>query len=494
MLRSLSNARLNLGRGVALFLLAFAFTTVFSVDTAQAQRAGASRDKDKQQTKGRVLSTAVGEKIVAAQEALAAEPPNNTLALSILDQLLAKPKLTPYERAVIYQIHGQANYGKGNVRGTISDWEHAINTGALNPGEVNALKPNIGQLYISQEQYAKGAGILEDWLRNGGKANDRIHLMIASAWSQVDQYRKALGHAEAAFRMAHPVKKKHFNMLNFLYHELKMPGKQAALLEKEVSIWPDDKRVWKAIASLKQQANKSREAFEINKIMYLNGMLTKSNELLALARYYSYYEVPYRGASILEREMNAGRVEKNRKNLQALANMWRQAREYDRAIPVLTEAAAISADGKIYKQLGESYYAEGQYAKAEDALRKALAKGIKKPGNAYVLIANSLYERHKPIAALKEFKRAEQYPYSKKAASGWVRFINGEFEVARKQKEFKAQVKLDECKNQLDRKKRMGAEFLEGVGEISAECQTILKNEEERVAKKKAERRKKKSS
>ncbi len=472
-------------------LMAFAafVAVLFVAGPADAQR---RRDKE-QKTEGRVLSTEVGEAIIKAQEALAEEPPQNNVAVAVLSKLLAKPKLTPYERAISYQIRGQANYGAGNVKGTIRDWESAINTGALNQGEIDGLSPNIGQLYIAEGEYVKGANILEKWLRTGGKANDRIHLMIAQAWLQADAYRKALPHGEAAFRMANPKKKKHFDILNYVYHELKMPGKQAKLLEQEVSIWPDDKKIWRAIASLKQQANKSREAFEVNKIMYLNGMLSKERELLALAQYYSYYEVPFRGASILEREMNAGRVSKGKKNLELLANMWRQAREYDRAIPVLTAAANIAADGGLYEKLGEAYYSEEQYDKAETSFRKAISKGIKKPGNAYVLIANSLYERDRPRDAIKEFKKAAQYPYSRKTANGWIRFINGEFEVARKQAEFKFQVKLDECKNQQDRKKRMGAEFLEGVGEISAECVTMLAENDAKEKAKKAARKAKAS-
>jgi len=476
---------------VTLMALSALVAVVFVAGPADAQR----RNRDeKQKTEGRVLSTSAGEAIIAAQEALAAEPPDNKTAIAVLTKLLEKPKLTPYERAISLQIRGGAYYAEGNIKGTIKDWEAAIATGAFNQSEIDSLTPNIGQLYIAEGQYVKGATILENWLRNGGKANDRIHLMIAQSWLQADEYRKALPHAEAAFRMANPKKKKHFDILNYIYHELKMPAKQAALLEEEVSIWPDDKKIWRAIASLKQQANKSREAFEVNKIMYLNGMLQKERELLALAQYYSYYEVPYRGASILEREMNAGRVSKSKKNLELLANMWRQAREYDRAIPILTAAANIAADGSLYEKLGEAYYAEEQYDKAEKAFRKAIAKGIKKPGNAYVLIANSLYERDKPRAAIKEFQKAAEYPYSRKTAKGWIRFIRGEFEVARKQAEFKNKVKLDECKNQLDRKKRMGAEFLEGVGEISKECVTILAKEEERQKAKKAAARKKKAS
>ncbi|VAV90579.1 TPR domain protein, putative component of TonB system [hydrothermal vent metagenome] len=469
-------------------LAAFAITAM--AVPAEAQR----RKNDEPKAEGRVVSAKVGEQILAAQEFLQAEPPQNTQAIAALNKALAIEKITPYEKAISLQMRGQAKYGAGDVRGTLADWEGAISSGGLIQTEIDNLQPNIGQLWISEGEFVKGATILESWINGGGKTNERIEMMIASAFSQVDQFRKALPHGEAGFRMASPKQKKHFDLLNFLYNSLKLYGKQARLLEQQVSIWPGDKQTWRSIASLKAQANKSKEAFEINKIMYLNGMLTSEQELLGLTQYYSFYEVPYRGAKILEREMNAGRVSKAQKNLQLLSDMWRQAREYEKAIPVLTQAADVASNGRVYEQLGEAYFAETQYVKAETAFRKALSKGgLKKPGNVYVLIANALYERDKPREALVEFKKGLNYSHSRKTASGWITFIKGGFEVERKKRAFQKAVKLDECKNQEDRVRRMGDTKIEGMESITEECVGILAAEVERIAAKKAAARAKAS-
>jgi tetratricopeptide (TPR) repeat protein len=217
--------------------------------------------------------------------------------------------------------------------------------------------------------------------------------------------------------------------------------------------------------------------------MYLNGMLTKERELLNLTQYYSYYEVPYRGAKILEREMNAGRVSKSKKNLRTLSEMWRQAREYDKAIPVLTQAAETADDGALFVNLGEAYLAENRYSEAEAALRKGLSKGgVKKPGNVYLLIADALYKQDQPRKALVEFEKAKNYSYSRKSADGWVKFIYNSFEVERNKIKFRKAVKLDECKNQEDRVKRMGDTKIEGMESITEECVGILAAEVERIA------------
>lgn len=467
---------MSIGKEPVLLRILAAVVLSIAVLLSATAPAYAARDKE-EQAKGRVLSTRVGEPLSKALEALQEEPPNNQKAMDILNRVMAMKNLTPYESAVLYQMHGQANYGLKNISGTISDWENAIATGALAPSDVDGLLPNIGQLYLAQGQMTKGINTLENWIRGGGVPSAGINMMLAQALAQTEQFRRALPYAEQAFNMTNPPKKQNFDLLNYLYNSLKMYGKQASLLEKQASIWPDDKNVWRGMASLKQQAGRPKEAFEINKIMYLNGMLNTEQELTALCQYYSFYEVPYRGAQILEREMNGGRVSKSAKNLKLLSDMWRQARVYDKAIPVLQQAADAAPNGILYEQLGEAYMAEHQYAKAEAAFRKALAKGgLRKTGNTYLLIANSIYERDMPRKALKEYEKAMNYPESRKRAKGWIKFIKNGFEVARKKKEFAAQVKLDECKNQLDRKKRLGDTNIEGLKIISGECEGILKS------------------
>ncbi len=482
------NASPNVSKRGIVHTLFTAVLAIFVI-SAVALPAQAERKKKEQANKGRSVSTKVGAQLIIAQEALQATPANDREAVTALNKLLSMQKITPYERSLALRMRGRAKYGLNDIRGTLADWEDAIRVGGLNQAEIDSLQPNIGQLWLSEGQYTKGANILEEWIANGGKPNDTIHLMIASAWAQVSNFARALPHAQSAFRMAKPKKKRHFNILNLLYHSLKMYGKQAALLEQQVSIWPDDKQAWRAIASLKARANNSKEAFEIKKIMYLNGMLDTPSELLGLVQYYSYYEVPFRGARILEREMNAGRIPKTQKNLKLLSDIWRQSREYNKAIPVLTKAASVASTGLLYEQLGSALYAEGHFSKAEQAFRKALAKGgLKKPGNIYVLIGNALYEQNKPRQALAEFQKGLRYSYSRQGASGWIVFIKRGFEVKKQKIAFLKAVKLDECKNAENRYNRAGVE-IDGVEQISKECLAVLETEKQRLAAIKAAKR-----
>src|SRR5699024_12575627 len=56
-------------------------------------------------------------------------------------------------------------------------------------------------------------------------------------------------------------------------------------------------------------------------------------------------------------------------DLELLSQLWAQAREHNKAIPVLRRAARMSEDGDLYFRLGQSLLASEDYEKSENALR-----------------------------------------------------------------------------------------------------------------------------
>lgn len=454
-------------------LLAAAFMTVAIAGPADAQR---RKDEDETEAEGRVFDAKVGEIVVMGQELQAAGDLRGAVAK--YNEALALKGVTAYELGVIYQLVGFAYYELDNPLEAIRYFKKALAEGDLLPDERNNLTYNIGQMLLAEGRFREAVDLLEEWLRNGGKANDKVHLNLVYAYSELGEYRNALRHARLAYDKADPLERKHFDALNYLYAELNMPRERLDLLLEMVKYFPQDKGVWTSISALYAEAGEERKAFEINKIMYLNGMLTEEKEINRVIDYYSYYEIPYRGAKIMEREMNRGRIAKTRANYEKLARFYRQAREFDAAIPSLTAAARMSGSGKLYQQLGEAFYAEGKLKQAETALKQALDKGIEKPGDAWVVMGNARYEQGNREDALEAFEEGAKYPYSRRSAEGWRDFVSGEIEAQKNRELFEAQVKRDELRVNCERRAQLDvidqAPMIDSDTGEEIDCEVIL--------------------
>ena len=122
--------------------------------------------------------------------------------------------------------------------------------------------------------------------------------------------------------------------------------------------FPDKKTYYRQLAALYAELKREEDSFAIQQIMYSKDMLEKHSELLRLAQLYLYYEIPYKAAIILEKELQAERIEDEEKNWEQLANAWLSAREWKKAIPPLTKAAEMSEDGRLFLRLGQTYMQE----------------------------------------------------------------------------------------------------------------------------------------
>jgi len=211
---------------------------------------------------------------------------------------------------------------------------------------------------------------------------------------------------------------------------------------------------------------REEEAFEVTKMLYLGGALNKEADLLKVVQYYSFYDMPYQAAEILEREMNSNRISKTPDKLKQLSGLFRQAREYKRAIPILEAAASQSGDAKLYADLGEALYNEGSCQKSETAFKEAINRGYD-AGKSWMLIANCRYDQTNTLDRLNcEMTPAQmaEAPITKARESAitafgnvpsssrengnarkWVQFINAEKQAVDRRCEFERNVERELC-------------------------------------------------
>lgn len=423
---------------------------------------------DEKPVEGRQFGAKAGQKVLDAQNLMSED--RYSEALTELNAALQITNLNPYERGIIYQMQGSVFYELNRYADAIRAFENAIRSGGLLPKESDALKVNIAQLLIQDGQYVRGATAMETYLNAGGQQKPQYLDLLVSAWVQAENFRKALPWAEKWFNQARSDRKlerKHFDLLNYLYNTLGMPGKQADIVKQMIVRWPEDKTLWDTWASMLANGGREQEAFEVNKMLYLGGALRTEQDLMKVVQYYSFYDMPFQAANILEREMNRGRIQQSPDKLVQLSDLFRQAREYKRAIPILDKAAASSGKAKLYADLGEALYNEGQCVRAEDAFTNAIDRGFD-AGKAWMLIGTCRYESSQKEArpdcenttkeqrtqtarakkrnnAIQAFNNVPRSSREKRNANKWVSFITAEGQAVENRCQFILDTERELC-------------------------------------------------
>lgn len=332
-----------------------------------------------------------------------------------------------YERATVLRSLATYYQLREDYRKAAELLSKSLALNALPAEQQHQALLNLGQLYMASDQFRKAVTVLESWMAKHSKPHVQVYVLLANAYAQLKQSRKALPYIQKAIKLAKKPSESWYQLELALVYELRDYAGAAKVLQALIRQNPDKKQYWEQLASVYQQMKQPTKAASIKELAYKKGLLASEKEILDLFNLLLYINAPYKAAVLLDKELNAGRVASTAKSREQLANAWTQAREFDRAVSALEAASKLSDKGILYQQLGQIFVEQEKWQQAAKALSKAVNKGgLKQPGNAYLLLGMSYYELKQIVNARHAFTAAGKYRKTQSAAAQWLSYIDNE--------------------------------------------------------------------
>ncbi|MDF1583460.1 MAG: tetratricopeptide repeat protein [Methyloprofundus sp.] len=342
-----------------------------------------------------------------------------------LEKIIPELQDKSYEQALALRSLASVYALENNYRQAAKSLEQCLATQALPEQQQQQALLNLGQLYMATEHYQKAVNTLQPWVeKNPTHTDQQVSVLLANAYAQLKQYRKALPYIEQAIKQAKKPQESWFQLNLALHYELENYSAALAILKKLIASYPDKKAYWLQLATVHQQLNQFAQALTIQGLAYKKGYLQTESEILQLFNLYMYNKQPYQAANLLSQELASQRVKKNSEHWELLASAWSNAREYKQAVTALEKASALNDKGELYLQLARMHVEQELWQNAISAINKALQKGgLKQTGDAYILLGMSLYETEQLSAAKSAFQKARQYQKTKKSAEQWLNYM-----------------------------------------------------------------------
>ncbi len=344
-----------------------------------------------------------------------------TDALDKLDKLLPSTKYSPYETAMVLQTYGFVWAQKGDYRKAADYFRKAIDLGALPEQQVESMKYNLGQFQVAVEDYREGIKTLEDYFataKNPIPPDARV--LLATAYAQLKQYRKALPPLTQAIREHSDPKEMWFQLKLALHYETNDYTACATTLLEMISRFPLKEEYWKQLSGMFMEIKKDEEALAILGLADREGFLDDEKEVKNLGNMYLYLDIPYKAAKIVSDGLRDGVIKSDVDNYELLANAWIGARETDKAIDALSKAAKMTDDGELVLRLAYLYVDREDWNKVIPTLEQARKLGVKKQGEAAMLQGIAAAELGRFDEALAAFKAAAKFEETKEEALGWL--------------------------------------------------------------------------
>ncbi len=436
------------------------------------------------------LSPNVANDLLRAYELL--ENDETREALTALNRLMERrgDAMTPFDRASVLQIRGSAYVQLDDFERALTDFERAIAQDALPSEQVNRLRFNMAQLYFVTEQFEKSIEFFERWLADDPEVSANTYFMLSGAYYQVGNLERSLESVTKAIELSSAPERRQYELKNVLLNELNRVRQRTELLARMVVLWPDELSFWRQLSALYLDQDDQLRAFGALESAYLAGLVKDERDILLLGQFYSSFNNPYRGGRLIEREMDAGRVERSVANLELLSQLWSQAREHRLAIPILREAARLSDTGQLSFRLGQALLADENHSAAETAFQAAIDKGELDDNilaEAWMLLGNARFnqagpgDRQQRRSADQAFAQAERFAATRSQARGWRDFIRAIDDTETRQAQLE-QEQAERLEEAAQERALMACRAQQLAGTtLSAECRRLLAAEEERL-------------
>ena len=417
--------------------------------TGAVHAAKQDEQRDKQKTKqAQAVSKEVYDRIQKAQEAIDVD--DSDAALKILGALKGKKGLTEYELQNVLNYIGFVHYNLDHISQAIATYEEMLRIPSMEEQIKKQTLYTLAQLLTMEELYPKAITTLDKWFVLETNPAPDPYILYAQNLYQVNRYAEMVQPIEAAMAVAVKrnltVKEAWYVLLNFAYYQQENYEKVRDIQKILLVNWPK-KRYWFSLAGAYTELGEDHNLIGAYDAALTQGMLEKESELVTMAQLYLQYEVPYKAAVLLDKEMASGRVKKNAKNYRLLSQAWTLAAEDAKAVPALEQAARLSPEGELNLRLGNAHLNLGQYGECVVAIREGIEKGgIKSPDNAQISLGMCLYNQKKYRDAIAAFREAGRTSRSRKISRQWTNVIENDIQRDR-------QIRLAEAAAQKQQRK-----------------------------------------
>jgi hypothetical protein len=334
--------------------------------------------------------------------------------------------LNPLERQKAAEIRGFIAFGRGQHNAAREHFEAAIAEGEMTPDERANTRFMIAQLYLADQMWPEVIQSLNRWFEIAADPGPAAYYMLALAHYQNRDLEGAIAPATAALEIAEEPQESWLQLLLAVRLTRKEYKESIPLLDELVVRFPK-KRYWLSLSTVHGALGDYQEALIPLQLAYAQGELTDDGELRRLAQLLLFLGLPYRAASVMEQGLAQESIAADSEAYEMLGNSWIAAREFDKTIEPLTRAAELSANGDLFVRLAQVQLQREKWLAASVALRRALELGgLKKPGEAKLLMGIAAYNSERPQQAQNWFTEARGHEESRGEADQWLIHLDRE--------------------------------------------------------------------
>ncbi len=337
----------------------------------------------------------------------------------------------PYEQAIVWQAFGYLYAAKVEYAKAIEAFLKCLTPKTLPDNATKNTLYTLAKLQISVADYTEAIDTLERWFDLENKPTPEAHALAGMAYAQAKRHGKAIEHLRKAIASPDGKREEWYRQLLVVYYDTVDYRSAARLMEEMTRRFPERKAYWLQLSSIYRTLKDDARSLAVMELAYRQGLLLNERELVELASYYLYMDMPYKAGDLLETALQSGSISSTGNHWRLLSDAWLQAREMQRALRALQRASKLVEDPEVFLRLAQLASQMDEWSVTLHATNKALhMAGLEQPGKVHILEGVAHFNKEDYRAAKEAFEHAKKYAAVQNQARKWLEYLSAEASMA----------------------------------------------------------------
>lgn len=361
------------------------------------------------------------EKFKPAQDAM--QKRDYATALRASKESVSAAK-NPTEKGYALKMQLSAAFGLQNWADAASAADALLGMDSVSAAEKNTYRRSLASVYAQQRQADKAISYTQEAMKGG--ATQRDYELLFSMYQLKGDCPNLLANLDKVLG-GKAANESQLKAKNFCYSRSNDSAKRAPIVEELVRRFPKKSYFTDLVGVYGDQKLDDRAMLNVYRWGFENNLIEREADYVAYANGALSSGSSAEANRALEKGVKSGAVNvKDATSRTArLVESTKKISTDDKAkIPQLDKEARAGKNGETDVAVGAAYYGTGEYAKAAEALQRAMqperVNRVKRPDDANMLLGISLSKTGKKADAEKAFAAAKADPRMAKAASLWL--------------------------------------------------------------------------
>lgn len=345
-------------------------------------------------------------------------------------QPIADKSDSKYAQGLALQGLASADYAEDNLKGAIDLQKKAIATGVLPNDTYFQMMYMLAQYYSADDQYQPALDTLHQWRAEGKRET-------ADSWGlegildyRMEKYAEAITAINKAKALTDEPKEAWNQVLAASYAETGQSDMALKAAREQLAKDPNDATTLHNATTLMIQAEKYPEALQLLEKARANGTLTSDKDYLNIAKLYMIIgqqsDDPAKTdagkpLAVIKEGFAKGIIKPSYDAYKLEGQAAQYAGDNAAAVAAYQQASPLASDGQADLYLAQLLNEKHKYSAGRLAAKKAIDRGVKHMGSAYMLLAQAEKALNNKEAAIAAMRKAAEYPETKSRATAWLK-------------------------------------------------------------------------